>query len=136
MPMHLRGKRIFVVEDNVDNRVIYQLLFTREGAAVEFERWGPDAVSQLKRFRPVDLIVLDLMLARGASGYDIFTDIRALDEFADVPIIAVSSADPSEAIYRTQQLGFSGYIAKPIDHRLFPEQLQRIIEGERVWHEG
>ena len=35
MAMHLRGKRIFVVEDNVDNRVIYQLLFTREGAAVE-----------------------------------------------------------------------------------------------------
>ncbi|MBX3083144.1 MAG: response regulator [Anaerolineae bacterium] len=136
MPMQLRGKRIFVVEDNMDNRVVYQLIFTREGAMVDFERWGPGAISQLKRFRPVDLIILDLMLARGASGYALFQDIRALPEFDDVPIIAVSSADPGEAIYRTRALGFSGYIAKPIDHHLFPEQIQRIMQGEFVWHEG
>jgi two-component system cell cycle response regulator DivK len=134
--MTIKGKRIFVVEDNTDNRVIYHMIFVREGAVFEFERWGQGAVQKLERFKPVDLIILDLMLARGTTGYDIFNDIRMLPDFAEVPIIAVSSADASEAIPRTRRQGFSGYIAKPIDQGQFPDQLSRIMEGESLWHEG
>lgn len=134
--MSLQDKRIFVVEDNVENRVVYQMIFIREGVTVEFERWGPDAVNKLKRFQPVDLIILDLMLTRGATGYSIFEEIRKLPAFANVPVVAVSSADPSEAIAKTRRLGFSGYIAKPIDQAQFPKQLEELLKGNAIWDEG
>ena len=134
--MNLRQKRIFVVEDNLEKRIVYQLIFSREGAVVEFERWGPDAVAKLKRMQRVDLIILDLMLARSSSGYTIFDEIRMHHEFDDVPIVAVSSSDPSEAIPKTRGHGFSGYISKPIDQARFPQQLCKIIEGDAVWEDS
>jgi two-component system, cell cycle response regulator DivK len=132
----LEGKRIFVVEDNVENRIVYQLIFVREGASCDFERWGPQAVERLKHFKPVDLIILDLALARGVTGYGIYSEIRALPEFDGVPILAVSATDAAQAIPKTRAQGFSGYIAKPIKQTKFAEQLKRVIDGEAIWDEG
>ncbi|MBL8161569.1 MAG: response regulator [Anaerolineae bacterium] len=132
----LAHKRIFIVEDNIENRIVYQMIFMREGTICEFERLGPQAISRLKNFQPVDLIILDLMLAGGISGYDIFDEIRRHPEFNSIPIVAVSSSDASEAIPKTQRKGFSGYISKPIDQVHFASQINRILRGEAVWDSG
>jgi CheY-like chemotaxis protein len=132
----LQGKRIFIVEDNSQNRVVYQMVLLAENAIFEFDRWGKDALWRLQAFGQVDLIILDLMLHSGVSGYDIFEEIRAMPEFDGVPIVAVSAADPAVAIPRTQQMGFAGFIAKPIDDDLFPQQLIAILAGETVWSGG
>lgn len=132
----LQGKRIFIVEDNTENRIVYQMIFIRYQTIIEFERWGPMAIHRLQEFGPVDLIILDLMLRHGLSGYTIFDEIRKLPAYNHVPIIAVSSSDASEAIPKTKQHGFSGYIAKPIDQARFPELISQIIAGESIWDEG
>jgi CheY-like chemotaxis protein len=134
--MLLNGKHVFIVEDNLQNRVIFQMSLMRHGAVVEFERWGKDALFRLQNSPPLDIIVLDLMLADGYSGFDIFEAIRALPKFDAVPIVAVSAMDPSVALPKTRAKGFSGFIAKPIDNRLFPQQLAQIIEGKAVWYRG
>ncbi|MBX3061851.1 MAG: response regulator [Anaerolineae bacterium] len=134
--MLLKGKRIFIVEDNLSNRVVFQMMLLVEGATIEFERWGRDAVLRLQRFSDVDLIILDLMLHNGVSGYDIFQEIRQRPEFDKIPIVAVSAADASVAIPKTQQMGFSGFIAKPINDDVFATYLAAILAGEQVWHSG
>lgn len=134
--MLLKGKRIFIVEDDIKNRIIYQHMLLQHGAIVEFERWGNEAISRLRAFNNVDLIVLDLMLARGASGFTIFDQIRANPKYENVPIIAVSAWDPSEAIPKVREKGFDGFIAKPIDDVAFPQQLAQVINKESIWHTG
>ena len=134
--MILDGKRIFIVEDNTHNRVVFQMTLISNGATVEFDRWGRDALWRLQAFGQTDIIILDLMLPSGMSGYDIFDEIRTLPEYNDVPIIAVSATDPAIAIPKTQQKGFSGFIAKPVDDELFPRQVLQIIAGERIWYAG
>lgn len=129
----LKGKRIFIVEDNIPNRTIMQLALEYEGAKTGIERWGTDTMERLERFAPVDIILLDLMLPNNITGYDIFEQIRALPAFADIPIVAVSASDPAVAIPRTLQMGFAGFIRKPINQALFPHQILSIIEGEQVW---
>jgi CheY-like chemotaxis protein len=129
----LKHKRILVVEDNIINRVTYQIALMRSGAFVEFDQWGPGAIKTLKMGRKFDLIILDLMLPRGETGYHIFEEIRALPQLGNVPIIAVSAAEPSEAMALCRELGFDGYIAKPIDEEQFPAQLCRVLAGESVW---
>jgi len=134
--MLLKDKQIFIVEDNLQNRIIFQMILLKNGCSVYFERWGEGALERLLGLRKVDVIVLDLMLARGVSGYDIFTKIRELKQFDSVPIVAVSASEPGVAIPKTRQMGFAGFIAKPIDTNLFPNQLLSDIEGRPVWFAG
>ena len=75
--MGLQGKNIFFTEDNLQNRIIYQTILVRYNVTIKFERWGRDAVNMLQTMPQVDLIVLDLMLAEGVSGFDIYDQIRA-----------------------------------------------------------
>lgn len=134
--MNLNNKRIFIVEDNVHNRVIYQIMLKRYNVRLEFDRWGRETLRHMRDFGDIDLIILDLMLPSGISGFDIFDDIRADGSFAHVPIVAVSAADPSMAIAKTKAKGFAGFIAKPVDDDLFPEQMSKIIDGEQLWIAG
>lgn len=132
----LKGKRVFIVEDNLENRVIFQMVFVKYGAAVDFERWGHATLFRLQNMSNVDLIILDLMLAQGISGFDVYDSIRGLPQYLAVPIVAVSAMDPNVAIPKTQARGFNGFIAKPIDSHLFPRQIASILEGQSVWYAG
>jgi CheY-like chemotaxis protein len=132
----LQGKRIFIVEDNIQNRVVFTIVLQIHGGRVEFDRWGRETLSRLRNFPNVDLIILDLMLPNGITGYQVFDEIRALPTYAQVPIIAVSAAEPAFALPKTREKGFDGFIAKPIDDELFPKQLARVMAGEKVWSAG
>jgi two-component system, cell cycle response regulator DivK len=132
----LQGKTIFLVEDNLHNRVIFQMSLIRHGALIEFERWGREAVPRLKRMMTIDVIILDLMLPDGVTGFDLFTDIRRLPQYATTPIVAITAMDPAVAMRQARAQGFSGFIAKPIDDRLFAQQIERVINGEQVWYTG
>ncbi len=134
--MLLKDKRVFIAEDNMQNRIIFQVMLQKHGATVHFERRGDLTIIQLKRMEQVDIILLDLMLADGISGFDMFDKIRALPEYQAVPIVAVSAIDPGAGIAKTKEKGFSGFIAKPIDDVLFPRQIAAAIAGEQVWHAG
>ena len=134
--MSLKNRRIFIVEDNWQNRVVYQMMLIRHEALVYFESWGANTIASLKKIANVDVIVLDLTLGQGISGFDLFEQIRELPNFATVPIVAVSAMDPAIAIPETRSKGFAGFIAKPIDIHIFPDQLATIIAGEAIWHVG
>lgn len=134
--MELQGKRIFVVEDNVQNRIVFTMTLKLHGAWLEFERWGRDALWRLQTYGKVDLIILDLMLHGDVSGYDIFDEIRQLPQYDTVPIVAVSASESAVALPKTREKGFAEFIAKPIDDDLFPKQIARVIAGEQIWYAG
>jgi CheY-like chemotaxis protein len=134
--MILKDKYVFVVEDNLQNRIIFQMMLVRHGAHVEFERWGRNTLERLQAMHKVDVIILDLNLAEGISGYEIFDQIRSMPTFNDIPIVAASATDPATGIPKTQMKGFNGFIAKPLDDAKFPRQIAKIIEGEKIWDSG
>jgi CheY-like chemotaxis protein len=131
--MVLAKKRVFIVEDNVMNRITYQVVLMNAGAIIEFDRWGRDCVERLQHSRRWDLIILDLMLPGGQSGYQLYEEIHQVAKLYHTPIIAVSAAEPGTAMARCRELGFSGYFTKPINEEQFPHQLVRVIAGEEIW---
>src|SRR5438128_2069874 len=90
----LTGKRIFVVEDDVTNMAIIAVTLKQSGAMVIQDPWNNGTIALLHRLLPVDIILLDLMLRHGKSGYDIFDEIRAIHDFAAIPILMVTAAAP------------------------------------------
>jgi CheY-like chemotaxis protein len=97
------------------------------------DHWNARTVDLLKRHLPVDIILLDLMLRNGVSGYDIFMELQKHEELAGIPVVAVSASDPAVEIPRARKLGFCGYISKPIKLVDFPAQIAACIAGEKLW---
>lgn len=132
----LNGRRIFLIEDSVEHRVITRVVLGRHGARLEFDMWGRDTLQRLHAFAPIDVILVDLMLPGGISGFTIFEKIREDEKLKRIPIVAVSAADTSTALPKAQRMGFNGFIAKPVDVDLFPQQIAAIISGHNVWFSG
>jgi two-component system, cell cycle response regulator DivK len=128
----LAGKRIITVEDDVMNLAIVAVLLKHHGALVIQDPFA-DTINLITKHLPIDVILLDLMLRHHRSGYDIFQQIKAVPELATLPIIAVSASDPAIEIPKTRELGFSGFISKPIDSHKFPLQILDCIEQRPVW---
>lgn len=131
--MTLNNKRILIVEDNAENRLVYQIILSRSGAMLTFERWGTSILTRLQSHPQYDLIILDLMLSGSISGFTVFEQIRAQKAYNAIPIVAISAADPCLMIPRTRALGFTGFISKPVDEDLLPSLLSRILAGESIW---
>ncbi|HLY26669.1 MAG TPA: response regulator [Aggregatilineales bacterium] len=131
--MKLTNKRIFIIEDDPKNLTIMEILLRQCNAQTQFERWGRDTVSRLLKFAPVDLILLDLNFPNNVTGYDIYDAIRQVPALASIPVVAVSASDASTAIPKTQAKGFAGFIGKPIDILVFPQQIAAVMDGKQIW---
>lgn len=130
----LENRHIFIVEDNIQNRVVFQMSLMRHGATVTFERWGGGTMDRLASTPCVELILLDLMLADSVSGFDVYDDIRNIPQFRYAPIVAVSAMDAALAIPTARKKGFTGFIPKPINKAIFPQQIAKILSGEQLWN--
>lgn len=131
--MILADKHIFVVEDDASNLAIISAILRRHGGRVSYERWGRETARLMAQRGNIDIILLDLMFPGGVTGFDVFTAIRERPELAAVPVVAVTAADPAEKLRQAMDMGFSGFICKPIDRRTFPEQIAAVLAGKQVW---
>lgn len=128
----LQNKRIFFVEDDGKNLAIIFSILENNGAIVKFAPWK-FSVDTMQKFAPIDIILLDMMLPGGMSGFDIYEDLRKVPELKDVPVAAVTALESAEAMNKARQLGFKGYILKPIRMNTFPDYITTILEGGEVW---
>src|SRR5215472_1090545 len=84
-----RMKKILIIEDDQIVANIYRNKFTVEGFHVEIASDGPTGLETLRTFQP-DAVILDLMLP-GMTGVDVMKKVRALPEYAKLPIIVFSN---------------------------------------------
>lgn len=132
----LKGKRIAIIEDNVTNLAVFATALRRQEVTVIQDAWNTATVDFLRSNLPLDLILLDIMLRRGINGYEVFEQWQAVPELKDIPVVAVSSLDAELEIPKAQEMGFAGFIGKPINLVDFPQQIASCIAGENVWVSG
>lgn len=130
----LKGKRIFIIEDNIMNMTVYAVALKRSGASVIEDYRNTNSLESLACCMPIDAILLDLMLRYKINGYEIYDKLQADPELASIPVIVVSAADPGIEIPNAKAKGLAGFIGKPIDPVKFPEQVAACINGEPVWY--
>lgn len=124
------NKHALIIDDDAYNVYVMERFLDKEGisyTAITEMATLETALTQLQQH--VDIVLLDLEMPK-RDGYEVIDMLRQhLD--ADVPIVActVHTAE----INRTRQLGFSGFIAKPLDMDRFSEQVRRILNGEPIW---
>lgn len=122
---------VLVVEDNVSNFVLIARMLGFLGIHCEWKTSGYEVVEYADTLPKVDLILMDIRLPY-EDGYTALKKIRN-SRLKDVPVIAVTAEASPEQINKARQAGFNGFLGKPLDPDQFPDQIQRILDGEPVW---
>jgi two-component system cell cycle response regulator DivK len=127
---------VLVVEDNVPNFVLIARLLAFMGIQkCEWKTTGWGVVEFAKTMPKVDLILMDLRLPH-EDGYEALEQLRADPDLRDTLVVVVTAQASSVEMQKARQAGFDGFLSKPLDADIFPEQIRRILDGESVWEMG
>lgn len=117
-----------LIDDNSQNLKVLAQLLSKQGVT-STEVINPTKLqSLLPTLERVDVVFLDLEMP-GLDGYSVKDLLKSY--LGDTPIIAYTVHISEINVVRN--LGFDGFLGKPLDHSRFPEQLARILNGEQVW---
>lgn len=116
-------KKIAVVEDNPDNRLLVQAILEDNYEISEYET-GAEAVAGLGGDKP-DLILLDISLPE-MDGTEVLAWIRQQDDLKATPVIALTAHAMAGDREKYIRAGFNDYVTKPIvDETVLTEAIER-----------
>jgi two-component system cell cycle response regulator DivK len=116
---------ILYIEDNVDNRTLIRRILTAEGYDLKEAANAGEALATLNLLHP-DLILMDINMP-DVDGYTLTAQIRAMSGFESVPIVALTANVMRGDRERSLEAGCDGYIQKPIDIDILPQQIERYL---------
>ena len=121
---------ILVVEDNERNLKLLRDVLEYAGYDVRVARTAEDGIS-LAASEPPDLVLMDLQLP-GIDGMEALRRLRESPRTADIPVVAVTAQAMKQDRERALEVGFNGYIEKPISVRAFPDQVRSFLTDGQV----
>ncbi|MEE4605832.1 MAG: response regulator [Desulfobacteraceae bacterium] len=124
-------KRILVVDDEPDFAGIVQQNLEKEGFEVEVAYDGEEGLEKVQA-NPPDAIVLDVMMP-GKDGYQVCSELKADDRFADIPIILLTAVASHVTSTRySHRDGMSteadDYLAKPASAEQITESIKGLLD--------
>ena len=117
---------ILYVEDDPNNRMLVRRILMAEGHQVIEAGNAFEAMDLLKSLVP-DLILMDINMPE-VDGYTLTAQMRGIEKLANIPIIALTANVMRGDRERTLEAGCDGYIQKPVDVDLLPEQISQFLK--------
>ena len=102
---------VMVVDDSVTVRKVTQRLLMREGYNVVLAKDGVDALRQMQEVIP-DVMLVDIEMPR-MDGFDLTKNVREHADFANVPIIMITSRTADKHRNHALSLGVDVFLGKP-----------------------
>jgi two-component system, cell cycle response regulator DivK len=121
----MSGVVILYIEDNIDNRTLIRRILSAEGYEVVEAGDAREALTILGSIHP-GLILMDINMP-DVDGYTLTAQIRTMSGFEGVPIVALTANVMRGDRERSLEAGCDGYIQKPIDIDLLPQQIERYL---------
>jgi signal transduction histidine kinase len=116
------GTRLLLVEDDASIRLALAEMLGDEGFSVTTADNGREALEQLRRGAPPDVILLDLMMPV-MDGWEFRVEQRADPLLCGIPLLAMS-ADLSA---KARAIAADGYLRKPLEFSELLRQLHAIV---------
>ncbi len=119
-------KRIALIEDNPDNRLLVSAILEDDYAVDEFED-GESALLSLSKQPLPDAVLLDISLPR-QDGTQVLAKIRDDAQLRALPVIALTAHAMAGDREKYLALGFDEYVTKPIvDEDVLLDALRRVL---------
>ncbi len=107
------GRRILVVDDNVDAAETMAMLLDLSGYEARAAFSGQEALAMAQGFRP-ELVFLDIGLP-GMNGYEVAAKLRADPATRAVKLIALTGWGTGDDQRKSAMAGFDAHVTKPVE---------------------
>ena len=126
---------IVYFEDDAKSRTVVSIILTKR-MSISHVTIFEDSTDFLARVEavspPPDLILLDIHI-KPYNGFKMLSMLRSVERFKSVPVAALTASVMNEEIQNLRDAGFGGCLSKPVNLSLFPQQIERLLNGEHVW---
>ncbi len=119
------SKCVMVVDDSVAIRKFVMFALRAQGLTVVTAQDGMEALEKLAH-TPVDLVVTDLNMPK-LDGFGLVRAIRADREYAELPVIILSSLADDRDKAEGFRLGANSYLVKPFDQKRIQYEIAKYI---------
>jgi PAS domain S-box-containing protein len=120
------GRRILVVDDNVDAAESLAVLLRMQGHDVRVAHDGPTALAAAEA-EPPDLVFLDIGMPE-MNGYDVARRLRQQPGLESLVLVAMTGWGQEEDRRRSQEAGFDHHLVKPVE----PSTLERLLADAKL----
>jgi CheY-like chemotaxis protein/signal transduction histidine kinase/HAMP domain-containing protein len=121
----LAGKKVLLVDDDVRNLFALTSILESHNMAVLTAENGKEALSSLQKNPEVDIVLIDIMMPE-MDGYEVTRQVRKLDRFKQLPILALTAKAMKGDREKCLEAGASDYITKPVN-------TDQLLSMMRVW---
>ncbi|MBD1846768.1 HAMP domain-containing protein [Cyanobacteria bacterium FACHB-63] len=121
----LAGKKILIVDDDMRNIFALTSVLERYQIEIVYAENGREGITMLQEHPSIDLVLMDVMMPE-MDGYETTRAIRQVNQFSDLPIIALTAKAMRGDREKCMEAGASDYITKPVE----TDQLLSVL---RVW---
>jgi len=105
-----QGKTILLVDDDLTLLEMYEDRLKAEGYDITRATNGEEALQKLRETKPA-LVILDIMMPK-VNGFDVLKNIRADQEFKNIPVIVLTALIQDVDRAQGKKLGATDYIVK------------------------
>jgi DNA-binding response OmpR family regulator len=128
--------KILVVDDESELRSLLERSFTREGHEVVAVADGEQALDRAASDADFDIVLLDVALGPGPSGYDVARELRARRNV--VPIIMLTALDSEADAVQGLEAGADDYVTKPFGLAELRSRIRAVLRrtGGRLLDDG
>jgi len=126
----LKDIKILLVEDNPLNIEVVEKFLSKTGTITPV-RTGEDAVHAAKKSL-YDLLLVDISLGHGIDGIEVLKQIRLLDDYNNIPALALTGYVSDTNKKRFKAAGFNGFLGKPFEKKDLLSYINRIFKDPKV----
>jgi CheY-like chemotaxis protein len=119
--------KILVVDDNENTQKLLSSILYSKGH-VTIQCLEPrDALEKLNT-EHFDLVISDIMMPGGITGFEFVKTVRTSAVYASIPIIMVTGRREKRDIERAIQNGADDYVVKPVDPEILISKVNSLLE--------
>ncbi len=118
-------KKILVVDDDTDLLKMLKLRIEAEEFEFMSAQDGQEMLDLIKVKRP-DVILLDIVLPK-VDGYSALREMRARDEFKDIPVIILSAKEKKNVgnLFALENIAF--FVEKPFESADLLQKIRSVL---------
>jgi CheY-like chemotaxis protein len=137
--VNTHGKRVLVVDDNETNRRVLCGQLKPAGYTLATAASAEEAITRLSeaaaKHEPFDVVIADDQMP-GCDGATLAASIKAVPNLMNTQLIMLTSLDRHGNVQRLADLGFAGYLTKPVRGRELRACIERVLELDSAGASG
>lgn len=122
-------RKVLYIEDDIGSQRLVRRVLENHDYEVLIAGEGLNGIDLARQASP-HLILMDINLP-GMNGREITTRLRALPNFNNTPIVALTANNSPGYRERALAAGCDGFLTKPIDISRFPRAVGDYLQGHR-----